>query len=419
MSTTVMAAPLTAVKSHRIESIDLLRGAIMIIMALDHVRDYFHAYSYIYDPTDLSHTSAPIFLTRWITHYCAPIFMLLAGVSACLYGLKNGARALSFFLFTRGLWLVIVELFIVTLEWTFNPHYPSFILQVIWAFGISMMVLSLLIHLPRPVLLLLGIVLVAGHNALDTVRVDGNSFPAFVWSILHQPNFGGFHFGFFNPIVGYPVLPWIGIITLGYCLGSLYAPDTAPEVRKKTLRNLGIGAILFFILLRWTNVYGDASHWSTQKNFLFTVFSFVNTTKYPPSLLYTLMTLGPALLFLAYAERPPNNVRPSDNGPSARSKLTGKIIVFGRVPMFYYLLHIPLIHGIAILAAMLTRHSAGDMVNLTTWVTANAQLKGYGFSLWVVYLIWIVVTLLLYPLCLRFSEYKRAHQGEKKWLSYF
>jgi len=401
-----MAAPLAAVKTRRIESIDLLRGTIMIIMALDHVRDYFHAYSYLNDPTDLQHTTAPIFLTRWITHFCAPIFMLLAGVSASLYGLKNGRKALSFFLFTRGLWLVIVELFIVTLEWTFNPHYPAFILQVIWAFGISMMILSLLIHLPRPVLLLLGIVLIAGHNALDTVHVDGNTAPAFLWSVLHQPNFNGFHFGPFNPIVGYPVLPWIGIITLGYCLGSLYAPDTDPEVRKKALRNLGIGAILFFIILRWTNVYGDAALWSTQKNFLFTLFSFVNTTKYPPSLLYALMTLGPALLFLAYAERPLN-------------KLTSRVTVFGRVPMFFYLLHIPLIHGIAILAAALSHHSASDMVNLTTWVTANAQLKGYGFSLWVVYLVWIAVTLLLYPLCLRFSQYKRAHQAEKKWLSYF
>ena len=406
MSTTVMAAPLAAVKTRRIESIDLLRGTIMIIMALDHVRDYFHAYSYLNDPTDLQHTTAPIFLTRWITHFCAPIFMLLAGVSASLYGLKNGRKALSFFLFTRGLWLVIVELFIVTLEWTFNPHYPAFILQVIWAFGISMMILSLLIHLPRPVLLLLGIVLIAGHNALDTVHVDGNTAPAFLWSVLHQPNFNGFHFGPFNPIVGYPVLPWIGIITIGYCLGSLYAPDTDPEVRKKALRNLGIGAILFFIILRWTNVYGDAALWSTQKNFLFTLFSFVNTTKYPPSLLYALMTLGPALLFLAYAERPLN-------------KLTSRVTVFGRVPMFFYLLHIPLIHGIAILAAALSHHSASDMVNLTTWVTANAQLKGYGFSLWIVYLVWIVVTLLLYPLCLRFSQYKRAHQAEKKWLSYF
>lgn len=390
----------------RIESIDLLRGIIIIIMALDHTRDYFHAYSYINDPTDLQQTTAPIFLTRWITHFCAPIFMLLAGTSACLYGLKNGKKALSGFLLTRGLWLVIVELFFVTLAWTFNPHYPVFILQVIWAFGISMMTLSLLIHLPRPVQLFIGIVLVAGHNALDSVHITGNNALTFLWSVLHQPNFAGFNVGFSTIIVGYPVLPYIGIITLGYCLGSLYTQGIAPEVRKRSLRNIGIGAILLFIVLRWTNTYGDAAHWSAQKNFLFTVFSFINTTKYPPSFLYILMTLGPALLFLAYAEQPLN-------------KLTSKAIVFGRVPMFFYLVHIPLTHGMAIIATILTGFGAGNMVNLTTWVTSNPQLRGYGFSLPVVYILWVVIIVGLYPLCLRFSQYKQANQANKKWLSYF
>lgn len=398
--------PLNAVKSRRIESIDLLRGTIMIIMALDHVRDYFHAYSYLNDPTDLQHTSTTIFLTRWITHFCAPVFMLLAGISACLYGAKNGRKALSGFLFTRGLWLVVVELFIITLAWTFNPHYSAFILQVIWAFGISMMTLALLIHLPRTVLLCIGIILVAGHNALDNVHVAEDSPWSFLWSVLHQPNFSGFPFGSSRIILGYPVLPYIGIITLGYCLGSLYTPDTAPDTRKRLLLNMGIGAILLFIVLRWINVYGDAAPWSVQKDFLFTVLSFINVSKYPPSLLYILMTLGPALLFLAYAERPLNRV-------------TSKVTIFGRVPMFFYLLHIPLIHGLGVLASWLSGHSPADMVNLTTWVTANAQLRGYGFSLPVVYLVWIAVMLMLYPVSLRFSQYKQANQGQKKWLSYF
>jgi len=400
-----ISTPTGKIKTRRIESIDLLRGTVMIIMALDHVRDYFHAYSYINDPTDLQHTSIAIFFTRWITHFCAPIFMLLAGVSACLYGYKNGKRSLSFFLFTRGLWLVIAEMFIVSLEWTFNPHYPAFILQVIWAFGVSMMVLSLLIHLPRPVLLLIGIALVAGHNALDNVHVPGNGAAAFGWALLHEQNFG-FHFGSINPLVGYPVLPWIGIITLGYCLGSLYAQDVDPEIRKRSLRNLGIGAILLFIVLRWANLYGDHALWSTQKNVAYTILSFLNTTKYPPSLLYTLMTLGPALLFLAYADRPLN-------------AFTSKVTVIGRVPMFFYLLHIPLIHGLAIIAAMISGHSAGDMVNLTTWVTANPQLKGYGFSLPLIYVVWIIVMLLLYPVSSRFDKYKHANQAQKRWLSYF
>lgn len=404
-ASSVLSGTPAAVKTRRIESIDLLRGTVMVIMALDHVRDYFHAYSYINDPLDLQHTSISIFLTRWITHFCAPIFMMLAGVSACLYGLKNGKKALSFFLFTRGLWLVVAEMFIVTLEWTFNPHYPSFILQVIWAFGISMMVLSLLIHLSRPVILLIGIVLVAGHNLLDTVHVAGDGVPAFLWALLHEQKFS-FYFGGINPIVGYPVIPWIGIISLGYCLGGLYSPDIDRTVRKKALRSLGIGAILLFILLRWTNVYGDPSPWSAQKNAVYTLLSFINTTKYPPSLLYALMTLGPALLFLAYTERPLNT-------------LASKITVFGRVPMFYYLIHIPLIHGLAIIAAMISGHSAADMVDLTTWVTANPQLKGYGFSLSVVYIVWIIVIVVLYPISRRFDQYKRANQTRQWWLSYF
>ncbi|WP_052273334.1 DUF1624 domain-containing protein [Flavihumibacter solisilvae] len=399
-------APITALKIKRIESIDLLRGIIMIIMALDHVRDYFHAYSYYYDPMDLQHTSGPIFFTRWISHYCAPNFMLLAGISACLYGLKNGRKALSTFLFTRGLWLVIVELFIITLAWTFNPHYQVFILQVIWAFGLSMMALGLLVYLPRPVLLLLSLALMFGHNMLDGIHVAGDNIPAFLWSVLHEPNFSGFRFGNSNVVIGYPVIPYIGIISFGFCLGNLFTSEIAANDRKRTLRNLGLGAILLFIVLRWTNTYGNPSPWVEQKNFLFTVFSFVNTTKYPPSLLFILMTIGPALLFLAYAERPLN-------------KISSAAAVFGRVPMFFYLLHIPLIHGMGVLAAMMTGHPASDMVNFTNWVTANPQLKGYGFTLPIVYLIWIVVLVMLYPLCLRFSEYKRAHQANKKWLSYF
>lgn len=401
-----MGTALAAVKSRRIESIDLLRGFIIVIMALDHVRDYFHGYSYLHDPTDLQHTSVPIFLTRWITHFCAPVFTMLAGVSACLYGMKNNRSTLSVFLFTRGLWLVILELVYVTLAWTFNPHYPAFILQVIWALGISMMALALLIHLPRAVLLFLGLLLVFGHNLLDGIHSTGQSVSSLIWSFLHEPNFAGYPLGPFNLIIGYPVIPYIGIISIGYCLGSLYAPNADAAYRKKILRNTGIGAILLFIIFRFINQYGDTAHWSGQKNFLFTVFSFVNVTKYPPSMLFILMTLGPALVFLAYAEKPLN-------------WFTSKVIVFGKVPMFFYLLHIPLIHGFGILAAVFSGRPAADMVNFTTWVTANAQLRGYGFSLPVVYLMWVVTLLILYPLCLKFSRYKQANQGRKKWLSYF
>jgi uncharacterized membrane protein len=387
----------------RIESIDLLRGIVMIIMALDHVRDYFHHDAYIFDPTDLSRTSPQLFFTRWITHFCAPIFMFLAGVSAHLYGIKNGRKAVSFFLLTRGIWLILLELFVVSLGWTFNTHFTVYILQVIWAFGISMIVLSALVYARKGVILAIGLALIAGHNLLDSVHVAGNGAPAFLWAFLHEQR--PFVYGDYLVFMGYPILPWIGLIAVGYYLGGLYAPGKDPALRKKVLLRIGLGAIALFILLRGINGYGDPSHWSIQRNSVFTFISFLNVSKYPPSLLYILMTIGPAMIFLAVAERPLN-------------ALTGKIIVFGRVPMFYYLLHIYFLHGLAIIGAVVSGHPASDMTFLTTWVSANEKLKGYGFGLGTVYIIWIATIILLYPLCKWFAEYKRSHQVEKKWLSY-
>jgi uncharacterized membrane protein len=408
MASTITAAytaPLTAAKTktRRVESIDLLRGTVMIIMALDHARDYFHGDAYIYDPLDLTKTTGIIFFTRWITHYCAPIFMLLSGISAHLYGLKNGKKPLAFFLLTRGLWLIFAELFIVSVGWTFNLHGTTYILQVIWAFGVSMIALSALIRLNRKVLLAIALILIAGHNALDNIHVAGDGAGAFFWAFLHEQR--PFFFGPVLVFVGYPILPWIGLITLGYYLGDLYAPAQDPNHRRKTLRNLGWITIGVFVLLRASNLYGDPHPWTTQRNGFFTFLSFLNTTKYPPSLLYICMTIGPAFLFLAYTERPLNS-------------LTAKLAVFGRVPMFYYLIHIFLLHGIAVMGAVLSGHPASDMVNLTTWVTANAKLKGYGFGLPVVYLVWIGTVILLYPLCKWFDGYKRSHIAQQKWLSY-
>ncbi|WP_343692901.1 heparan-alpha-glucosaminide N-acetyltransferase domain-containing protein [Chitinophaga sp.] len=387
-------------KPTRIVSIDLVRGIIIILMALDHTRDYFHQYSYLHDPTDLAYTSVPIFFTRWITHFCAPAFMFLSGISAFLYQTKNGKSALSTFLITRGIWLLFLELFYVSLMWTFNPTYPAFFLQAIWGFGASMITLAILIHLPKPVLTSIGLILVLGHNMLDPVRNT-----SFIWSLLHQPNFSDFHFGHSQFFIAYPVIPYIGIIVLGYSIGNIYLPTVTPEQRKKWLRNFGLAAMLLFIMLRGINVYGDPAPWGKQPGGWLTLLSFLNTTKYPPSLLYTLMTLGPILLLLAYLERPLNSI-------------TARIIVFGRVPMFFYLVHIPFIHGLGIIAAMLSGYPAAVMVNLKVWVTSNAQLKGYGFSLPVVYGIWMLVILILYPVCKWFGKYKQTHQQEQKWLSY-
>ncbi len=384
-------------KPKRLASIDLLRGIVMIIMALDHVRDYFHNGAFLFNPEDLSQTNVPLFFTRWITHYCAPVFVLLAGVSANLYGAPKSRKELSFFLLTRGLWLVLVELFIVSLFRTFNPYYTYQSLQVIWAIGISMIVLSAMIHANWYIILVTGIVLVAGHNLLDNIHLHN-----FFWALLHEK--GYFTFGDLLVHVHYPLLPWIGLMLLGYCLGNVYARGYAPERRKMMLLVIGLGAVALFILLRLGNLYGDPSDWSVQKNPVFSMLSFLNVTKYPPSLLYVLMTIGPGLIFLAFAERPLN-------------AWTARIAVFGRVPMFYYLAHILLIHVLACIGVVIQGHPLGDMV-LNSSVQSKPALKGYGFDLPVVYGIWVLVLLILYPLCKWFDNYKRTHQSTRRWLSY-
>lgn len=398
---TVRPTRITA-KHKRIESIDLLRGTVMIIMAIDHVRDYFHSSAFLYDPTNLDRTSVPIFFTRWITHFCAPIFMFLAGISAYLYGNKRSRKELSFFLFTRGAWLVFVEFVIMNLGRTFNPLFHFINLQVIWAIGISMIALSAIIYLDRRVILTLGILLIAGHNLLDNVHIPGTGLPSILWALLHEQ--AHFSFGHFSFFVHYPVLPWIGIISTGYFFGSLFTPGINPYMRKKIFLLLGFGAIALFIILRSGNWYGDAAHWSTQRNMIFSLMSFLNVTKYPPSLLYTLMTLGPALIFLALAEKPLN-------------KLTEKISIYGRVPMFYYIVHIYLIHLLAVIAAFVSGHEWTDMI-LTTRLNATPELKGYGFDLTTVYAVWAGIIIMLYPLCKWFDKYKRSHQATKWWLSY-
>jgi len=389
-------------KKKRIDSIDLLRGVVMIIMALDHVRDYFHRDAFLYSPTDLTQTSGFLFFTRFITHYCAPVFVFLAGISACLYGTKKSKRELALYLFSRGCWLVFVELFIISLGLTFNLTYPMFNLQVIWAIGISMIALSVMIYMHMNALLLTAVILIAAHNILDQVHITGAGTSALLWSLLHEDR--DFVFGHFKILVHYPVMPWIGIIALGYYFGSLYKPGFAAAKRKKILITAGFAAISLFFFLRIFNVYGDSANWHSQKNMLFNVLSFLNVSKYPPSLLYILVTLGPALIILALAERPQN-------------ALTEKIAVFGRVPFFYYVIHVYLIHLLAVFGAIITGYSWSDMI-LTTRVNRVTELKGYGFNLSTVYFIWIGLILFLYPFCKMFDRYKRTHQSTQWWLSY-
>lgn len=385
----------------RISSIDLLRGTVMIIMALDHVRDYFHADAFLYDPLDLAKTSPLLFFTRWITHFCAPVFVFLAGTSAFLSGQKKTKKELSFFLLTRGLWLILLELTVINFGWAFNWHFPMLPLIVIWALGISMIALAAFIHLPRKIILAIGIMLVAGHNTLDGVTVTEPGSGKFLWSVLHEP--GVHSIAGRNIFVGYPILPWIGLMALGYCFGQLYTPRFDTHRRKRILVIAGVSLIVLFIILRTINLYGDASLWSSQSSPLYTFLSFIRTTKYPPSLLYILMTIGPALLFLAFTERPLGKF--------------GKIVsVYGRVPFFYYILHIYIIHLLAMVAAEFSHNDWTDMI-VSFWVNFDPQLQGYGFELWVTYVIWIVLVIGLYPLCRWFDRYKTNHR-DKKWLSY-
>jgi uncharacterized membrane protein len=382
-------------KRVRIESVDVGRGVIMIIMALDHVRDYFSNPGF--EPNDLSHTTVALFFTRWITHLCAPVFFLLTGTGAYLSLRKQSQSQLSRFLFTRGLWLIFLELVVVRcLGWQFNFDYHLTLLIVLWALGWSMIVLSALIYMPASWVTAFGVVLIAGHNLLDGIQ---SANP--IWSILHSPNMvwsNDQHFVF----ALYPLIPWVGVAAAGYGLGQIY--KWAPERRKAFLSRLGLAVTGAFLVIRAINIYGDPFRWSAQKSAAFTMLSFLNTSKYPPSLLYLLMTLGPAMLFLRAVDGGvPQWLRP--------------VLVVGKVPMFYYLLHVPLIHVIAVIVCYAHYGQAH-------WMFESPSIEdfpitrppGWGYSLPVVYLIWILVVVALYPLCKWYAGLRQ--RSSNPWLSY-
>src|SRR5689334_16874130 len=396
----------------RIDSIDLLRGIVMVIMMLDHTRDFVHNAAQ-FDPTDLSSTNVALFLTRWITHFCAPVFVFLAGTGAYLQLARGKSKAeLSRFLVTRGLWLIFLELTIVKLGVFFNPdiHFLGF-LQVIWVIGVSMIVLAMLIYLPKSVIAAFGVLMSALHNLLDNIPVHAWQGPgtpapsvgAKLWMLLHKPFFGFPVLWDGTPLilVIYPLIPWIGVMAVGYVFGALYQLDT-PR-RRRLLIIIGSVATLLFIVIRAINIYGDPSQWSQQKNFVFTVLSFVNTTKYPPSLLFLLMTLGPAILALALFE-----------SSTAGGALRNFFVTFGRVPLFFYILQWYTAHVIAIVLHL----AFGKPVSwlLRSPLNFGPRETGIGFNLAVVYLAWIAGVLMLYPLCKWFAGVKQRRRDW--WLSY-
>ena len=391
------------IQSSRIETIDFLRGLVMIIMALDHVRMYFGAGTWYAEPTNLATTTPLLFFTRWVTHFCAPAFVFLAGVSAFLYGLgKDSLKATARFLLTRGIWLVLVELIVVNFAWTFDITYSFQILQVIWAIGISMLLLSALMFLPMSAILAIGLLLVFGHNLLDSIIVQGSSVQDMIWYALHQPNTV-----FINPdrLINfvYPVLPWSGLMALGYVFGAFYQRIVSEEQRRRWLFTIGLGATLLFFLLRAWNLYGEPRDWQPQSSAIFSLMSFLNTTKYPPSLQFLLMTMGPVLIMLSVIE-------------PLGSRLPKPVIVFGRVPFFFYVVHLYLIHALAMLLLVYQGRDWSEYI-LSAGAIRSGTLSDFGVGLGAVYAIWILVIILLYPICRLYQKYRESNSSQV-WLRY-
>jgi len=378
----------------RIDSIDWLRGFVMILMALDHVRDHFSASGQ--NPMTDPNVDAALFYTRWITHLCAPTFVLLTGVSAGLIAKRKTPSELSCFLFFRGLWLVFLEATVVTLAWKFNfTNSPGIIFQVIWAIGIAMIFLAGLVFLPRKIVAWMGLIIITGSNLLDSLFPASNfSVPGELWQSIHSQILwmpGGLKI-----IIVYPILTWVGVMASGFGLSAIFSWE--PKKRQHFLFQLGGGLLVLFLILRWSNFYGDPHPWRTGETWGRTFISFLNVEKYPPSLLYLSVTLGLALPLLALVER-------------CRLSFHAKIVTFGRVPLFYYIIHLYIIHFLAMIAGMFQGFPP------SAWLVPMLyKPAGYGFGLPLVYMVWMGVVFALYPACKWFARIKAKRK--EWWLSY-
>jgi uncharacterized membrane protein len=363
-------------------------------MALDHARDFFHAGAMTFSPTDLARTTPLLFATRWVTHICAPVFSLLAGVGAWLRLQRPGMSqaSLSRYLVSRGVWLIVLEVVVMRLAFNFSLSmaYPLLLL-VLWVLGLSMVVLAALVWLPPRVVLAGSLAVIAGHNLLDPIRAADLGDLAGVWRVLHEP--GLLPLGGIVALLGYPLVPWCAVMAAGYGLGPLFAAPAA--VRQRRLLTIGFACCVAFLALRLVNGYGDPSPWSTQPSGVFTVLSFLNTTKQPPSLAYLLMTLGPAMVLLAWMD-------------TWAWPTTQPLLVFGRVPLFFFVSHFWLLHAMAVVAAFVTY---GRVAATFLWMplpsmggAADAFPPGFGYPLGAAYAAWVVVVLLLWPACRRLAS---------------
>jgi len=386
----------------RIQSIDILRGAIMLIMALDHTRDFFHIAGPTSDPTNMATTTPILFFTRWITHFCAPNFVFLSGLSAYLAGTRRTKSELSAFLIKRGLWLVFVELVIITFAFSLNPLYNFVLLQVLWVIGFSMVILGLLVRAPLAVISVIGGLIFFGHDILDYLQLPKTGFEANLLKLLFVARgsvlpVGQSHFIFDL----YALIPWTGVMLLGYLFGPLYRSSFDPHRRRKILLYTGIVVLVFFVVLRYFNVYGDPQPWLVQRNGIYSFLSFLNVSKYPPSLMYSCLTIGTGLVILSLTEH-------------IQNKLTDILTVYGNVPFFYYILHFYIIRALSIIVFFAQGYNTSQIVN--PQVPFLFSPPHFGFNLFGVYLIWLFVISSLYLPCRWFSKYKKTHN--QWWLSY-
>lgn len=390
----------TSILKQRIPSIDILRGLIMLIMALDHTRDFFYYAGQ--NPTNLATTTPLLFFTRWITHFCAPTFVFLSGVSAYLGGTKKAKNELSAYLIKRGLWLILVEVVVMTLILTLNPAYNAIVLDILWAIGCSMVLLGLLVRLPLKIIAITGCVIFFGHDILDLIPLPATGVGADLVKIFFTA------FGTVIPINSnyfvfdlYAIIPWTGVMLLGYCFGSLYKKEVSSDERKRLLLVTGICTTILFIVLRALNVYGDPAPWGVQHDWVYSLLSFLNTSKYPPSLLFLCMTLGPALIILALVEK-------------ARSNFSRLLIVYGNVPFFYYVLHFLVLRVVNVIFFFAAGYTTSQIkVPGSPFLFSPAT---FGYPLWVVYLLWFCLIVAMYWPCKWYGKYKQTHNNW--WLSY-
>lgn len=383
----------------RILSIDIVRGLVMIIMALDHARDLLHSQSLTGNPTDLATTSPALFFSRWITHLCAPTFVFLSGLSVYLSSKRKSVSYTRGFLLKRGLWLILLEFTIVNFSLWFDIQFRILIMQVIAAIGFGFIVLSLLLKLSPKTVGIIGLVILVTHNLLQFVPPSPNIGLAVLRNLLFTPGVQVVSKDFMF-LFAYPLIPWIGIMLVGFGFAPVFEKEL-PK-RDKILLITGAGALSFFIILRFINVYGDPAPWTTQKNGLYTFLSFLNVTKYPPSLIFVLLFLGISIFALRFAEKLPQPIQ--------------KILsVYGSVPMFYYLLHLLLLR-LAVFIMVFAQGFAWKDLSFAPFQFGRPA-SGSGISLAGVVGAWLLIVLLLYPLCKWYSIYKRNHP-EKTWLRY-